>query len=138
MNQARRNFILIVILMLSIILLPVLSATSMIDLMEDNDLFTDDDFSVITIFPVAWTRVPVHQMSVLLRLGISIFALFVVYLGGRSKAKRFNDRTLDSIKSLITEFSKTALLLRAVFNFLFFDPSPPQTNDNLFKVLFQL
>src|SRR5574342_746743 len=103
MKPTSRNFILIIILMLSVILLPVLSTTSMIDLMEeDEDTFNDDDFLAITTFLAAWSRVPVHQMSFLLRLGISIYALFVVYLGGRSKTKRFNDRIIDSIQSLIS------------------------------------
>ena len=94
----------------------------MIDLIEEDDLTdTDgDDFSVFSNFPPAWIRIPVHQMSVLLRLGISIFALCVVYLGGRSKHRRFNDRTLDHVNALISyPFLKTALINRAVFNFLF-------------------
>ena len=106
----------------------------MVDLMEDQDLF-DDDFSVINTFPAAWTGKPVHQMALLLRLGISIFALFVAYVGGRSKAKRFNDRIIDSVTSLITDVPQTALVLRAVFIFLFFGRSSPQRNDSVFHVI---
>jgi hypothetical protein len=107
--------------MLSVLFVPALLGTSIIDLQEEDDLTDteDDNFSVID-FPPTWIRIPVHQLSVLLRLGISIFALFVVYLGGRSKHRRFNDRTLDHVDALISCSSlKTALLIRAVFHFLF-------------------
>jgi ABC-type multidrug transport system fused ATPase/permease subunit len=114
-----RNIFLILILMLSVLFVPALLGTSIIDLQEEDDLTDteDDDFSLID-FPPTWIRIPVHQMSVLLRLGMSIFALFVVYLGGRSKHRRFNDRTLDHVNALISYSLKTALF-RAVFNFLF-------------------
>jgi hypothetical protein len=120
MSHTVRNIILIIILMLSVVFVPALLGTSIIDLQEENDLTDteDDDFSFID-FPPTWIRIPVHQMSVLLRLGISIFALFVVYLGGRSKHRRFNDRTLDHVNALISYSLKTALFIRAVFNFLF-------------------
>ena len=121
MNQSVRNIFLIIILILSVLFMPALMGAGVIDLIEEDDL-TDadgDDLSVFSNFPPAWIRIPVHQMSVLLRLGISIFALFVVYLGGRSKHKRFNDRTLDHINALISYPLKTALLTRAVFYFLF-------------------
>jgi hypothetical protein len=117
MNQNVRTIFLI-ILMLSVLFMPALMEASIIDLPEEDDLTDEDDFTVIHTFPAAWTRIPVHQLSVLLRLGISIYALLVVYLGGRSKHKRFNDRTIDHINVLIAEFLKTALI-RAVFNFLF-------------------
>ena len=106
----------------------------MTELIEDEDLF-DDDFSVIITFPAAWTRIPVHQLSLLLRLGISIFALFVIYLGGRSKTRRFNDRIIEAVNNLINDIPRTALVLRAVFIFLFPGRSPPQRNDNLFQVI---
>jgi hypothetical protein len=124
MNQTVRNIFLIIILMLSVLFMPALLGASVIELPEEDDLTdTDgDDFSVISNFSPAWIRIPIHQMSVLLRLGISIFALFVVYLGGRSKHRRFNDRTIDHINVLIAEFLKTALV-RAVFNFRFFTMS---------------
>jgi len=95
---------------------------SIIDLPEEGD-YTDtdgDDFSVIINIPPAWVRIPVHALSVLLRLGLSIFALCVVYLGGRSKHRRFNDRTIDHVNALVSySFLKTALFIRAVFHFLF-------------------
>jgi hypothetical protein len=107
--------------MLSVLFVPAILGTSVIDLQEEDDLTDteDDDFSALD-FPPSWIRIPVHQMSVLLRLGMSIFALFVVYLGGRSKHRRFNDRTLDHVNALFSySFLKTALLSRAVFHFLF-------------------
>ena len=121
MLQNIRNILLILILMLSVLFVPALLGTSIIDLQEEDDLTDpeDDDFSVID-FPPTWIRIPVHQMSVLLKLGMSIFTLFVVYLGGRSKHRRFNDRTLDHVNTLISYSSlKTALFMRAVFRFLF-------------------
>lgn len=122
MIQTVRNLLLILILMLSVLFVPALLGTSIIDLQEEDDLTDteDDDFPFID-FPPTWIRIPLHQMSVLLRLGISIFTLFVVYLGGRSKHRRFNDRTLDHVNALISYSSlKTALFIRAVFHFLLF------------------
>ena len=132
MNLTSRIGIFLVIVMLFIILLPALTGTGIIALIEDDE-FPEDDFSVVITFPIAWTRIPVHQMSVLLRLGISIFALIVVYVGGRSKDKRFNDRTIELVNFLISVFSRTALL-RAVFNFLFFDLHRDHTNNALVNV----
>ncbi len=121
MIQNVRNIFFILILILSVLFVPALLGTSVIDVQEEDDLTDteDDNFSVID-FPPSWIRIPIHQMSVLLRLGISIFALCVVYLGGRSKHRRFNDRTLDHVNALISyPFLKTALFIRAVFHFLF-------------------
>ena len=122
MNQNVWSVCFIILLMLSALFVPALMGAGIIELLEEDDL-TDmdgDDFSVISNFAPTWIRIPVHQMSVLLRLGISIFTLFVVYLGGRSKHRRFNDRTLDHVFDLISSsFLKTALLMRAVFRFLF-------------------
>jgi hypothetical protein len=134
MNLTSRIGTLLVIVMLFIILLSALTGTGIVDLMEDDE-FPDDDLSVVITFPIAWTRIPVQQMSVLLRLGISIFALVVVYVGGRSKDKRFNDRTIELVNFLISVFSRTALL-RAVFNFLFFDLHRDHTNNTLINVFF--
>jgi hypothetical protein len=121
MIQSIRNIFLILILILSVLFVPALLGASVIDLQEEDDLTdTEDDNFFVIDFPPTWIRIPVHQMSVLLRLGMSIFALFVVYLGGRSKHRRFNDRTLDHVNALISySFLKTALINRAVFRFLF-------------------
>ncbi len=121
MNQNVGNIFLILILMLSVLFMPAVMGTGIIDLPEEDDLTDpdEDDFSAISSLPTAWIRIPVHQMAVLLRLGMSIFALFVVYLGGRSKHRRFNDRTLDHVNALISYSLKTALFIRAVFYFLF-------------------
>ena len=122
MNQNVWNVFFIILLALSALFVPALMGAGIVELPEEDDLTdTDgDDFSAISDFPPTWIRIPVHQMSVLLRLGISIFTLFVVYLGGRSKHRRFNDRTLDHVNALITySYLKTALFLGAVFRFLF-------------------
>ena len=98
MNQTTRNIFLILLLILSVFLAPALMGGSIIDsFAEEDDLSDRDEFSLIGTFSVLWIRIPVHQMAVLFRLGISIFALCVVYLGGRSKHRRFNDRTIDAV-----------------------------------------
>ena len=139
MNQSVRSIFLIIVLILSAFLLPVFMGASIIDVPEEGDFADEDgdDFSVISNFAPTWIRIPVHQMSVLLRLGISIFTLFVVYLGGRSKHRRFNDRTLDHVNALISNSLKTALFIRAVFYFLFF-LSPYSTKHfvNVFVLIF--
>ena len=118
MNQLVRNIILI-LLVLSTFMLPTLIDAGMIDLPEEDDFADSDadgsDFSAISEFPLAWTRIPVHQMSLLLKLGISIFALFGVYVGGRSKRNLFNDRTIDPAAVLIVNLKTT--LPRVVFIF---------------------
>jgi len=120
MNQIVRNLILILLMLLAAFVLPALVEANLLDLPEEDLTDEDeDDLSAIHNFSPTWIRIPVHQMSVLLRLGISIFNLFVVYLGGRSKHRRFNDRTIDPVNALISYSSlKTALLNRAVFYFL--------------------
>ena len=136
MSPTIRNLILILILISAVIFLPALMGASMIDLPEEDDSTDTDSDDVLLIGNSAahWVRIPVSQLTILLRLGISIFALFVVYLGGRSKHKRFNDRTIDPINVLKAELLKTALF-RAVFNFLFFI-FPQTTQRNIFSYLF--
>jgi hypothetical protein len=121
MNHSLRSIFLILILMLSVLFMPAVMGAGIIELPEEDDLndTDEDDFSETGGLPLAWIRIPVHQMAVLLKLGLSIFALCVVYLGGRSKHKRFNDRTLDHINAFISYSLKTALFVRAVFYFLF-------------------
>jgi hypothetical protein len=99
--------------------MPALLGASIIELQEEDDRShsEEDDFASSASLLAGWIGISIHQMSVLLRLEISIFALFVVYLGGRSKHRRFNDRTLDYINVLISYSLKTALLNRAVFVF---------------------
>ena len=122
MDQALRNLFLILILMLSAFMLPSLMEAGLLDMGEEDDLSDAESDgeggAFINNFPTAWIRIPVHQLAALLNLGMSIFTLFVVYLGGRSKHRRFNDRTIDHI-NLSHSFSlKTALLVGAVFIFL--------------------
>jgi len=121
MKQSLRSIFLIFILMLSVLFMPTVMGAGMMELPEEDDLDDagEDDSSAMSGLPLAWIRIPVHQMSVLLKFGISIFALCVVYLGGRSKHKRFNDRTLDHINAFISYSLKTALLLEPSFIFCF-------------------
>jgi hypothetical protein len=135
MNLKSLNIAFLVCLIISIILLPILMGASIIGLSEEETFVDEDDFLVIHNFSVTWMTIPVTQMPVLLGLGISMFTLFVVYLGGRSKHRRFNDRTIDAISAvniLKADFLKTARL-RAVFNFLFFDLHPQEVRSNACK-----
>lgn len=118
MNLARTSLACLLLMMLLLISVPAL--TGLADLTLEDDLF-DDDFSAIGNFLLSWPMISAGQLLSGLVFGISIFALFVVYVGGRSNHKWFNDRTLDSNSgsSDIALTLKTALL-RAVFNFLFF------------------
>ena len=125
MNLSNHRSVLLAIVMLLLVLLPI--ATGFLGLMEDNDLFDEDDLFSGDSFIASWSRILTHQMLPGLIFGMSIFALFVVYLGGRSNHRRFNDRTIDFIHGLRGIFSATALL-RAVFVFLFADPHPGHTN----------
>lgn len=115
------------------VLLPAFTGPGILDSVEEDE-FTDDDDLTLNYIPMEWIGTQIPQFTVLLKISVSIFALFVVYLGGRSKNRRFNDRTLDLIKSLIVIFPKTALF-RAVFNFLLFGLCLDGTNYRLATVL---
>ena len=93
MKLTNRSIDLLYIMMLFIILLPVV--TGLVGLTVENAFLEDDDNLLANSFMAIWARMPVHQMLLGLMLGMSIFALFVVYRGGRSNHSRFNDRTLD-------------------------------------------
>lgn len=108
MKLTNRNAFLLCIMMLFIILLPVL--TGIAGLTMDNALLEDDDHSLASSFMATWARMSVHQMLSGLILGLSIFVLFVVYLGGRSNHRRFNDRTLDSMDLFGGIFSRRLYL----------------------------
>ena len=119
MNPSSLKTVFLIFLVLSVILLPTLGGAYVMDLAEDDDL-ADGDFLIMHDFAAAWNLVFRSQMSVLLRLELSIFILFVVYLGGRSKVRRFNDRTIDGVNffTFVVDSLKTALT-RTVFNFRF-------------------
>ena len=114
MKLTNRNAFLLCIMMLFIILLPVL--TGIAGLTMDNAALEDDDQSLVGSFMAIWTRMQVHQTLSGLILGMSIFALFVVYLGGRSNHRRFNDRTLDSIDLFGGIFSRRLYLEPSLFS----------------------
>lgn len=136
MNPTKRSAALTILMILLIILLPVL--TGAIGLILEDDLpGSDDDFSFIDDFVLILVRVPVDQLASGLMLGLSVFALFGVYVGGRSSHKWFNDRTIDSnIFSVCVALILKTALLRAVFNFLFaFSPNCP--NKHVARLFFQ-
>ena len=127
MNLSNHRSVFLAILMLFLVLLPL--ATGLLGLIEDTDLFDEDDLFTAESFLRVWSRILTHQMVPGLIFGMSIFTLFVVYLGGRSNHRRFNDRTIDFINILRGIFSATALL-RAVFVFPFADLHPGHMNKH--------
>jgi len=136
MNLTKRNIISMGMVMLCIILMTVLTGIIIFD--EDNQL-PGDGFLAAASFAGSWFRIPVPQLSFILMLGMSVFALIVVCRDGRSNQKRSNDRTNEPVELLTVAFLRTALV-RAVFNFLFFDPYPDYeenilTNFILFPTL---
>src|SRR4026207_2339237 len=99
MNLTNRSIILLTILILFVFLLPAI--TGLVGLIVDNELPDGDDYDAFAGSTVlALARMMVHPVLSGLMLGISVFALFGVYQGGRSSHRRFNDRTLDSINLL--------------------------------------
>jgi hypothetical protein len=119
----------IIFLLLFLTLLPAVSG---IINFIGVDNFSDDNYLQTGVDMAVWAMAPIYLTMSGLMLGISVFALFGVYLGGRSNHRRFNDRTIDSINLFRGIFSVTALL-RAVFVFLFVEHQPVPTNICLNK-----
>jgi len=131
--MSNRSIILVIILLLFIFLLPAI--TGLVGLMVDTELSDSDDFeTLVNSFIASVARITVPPMMSGLMLGMSIFTLFVVYQGGRSNRRLFNDRTIDAVNLFRGIFSETALF-RAVFVFLFFDSSLNQARQELKNVI---
>ena len=130
MNLKSLNNVFLILFFLSVILLPFAAGATIIGLSEEDNFANQDNFMIINNISVTWVSIPVHQMPILLGLGISIFTLFIVYLGGRSKHRRFNDRTIAAVNVLKADFLKAARI-RAAFNFPFFAPIPQEVRSNL-------
>ena len=86
-------------------------------------------------FIAAFAEIPVSLSLSGLVMGMSIFALFGVYLGGRSNHRRFNDRTLDSINLLFGDIFSVTARFGAVFVFPFVELQPARTSKDLHKNL---
>ena len=114
MKLTKRSVVLLALMMLFIILFSVL--TGIAGLTVDNLLPADDDHSLVGSSMATWSRISVDQMLSGLILGISIFALFEVYMGGRSNHRRFNDRTLDSMDLFGGAFSRQLYLEPSLFS----------------------
>jgi len=84
-------------------------------------------------FVAAFAEIPDSLRFSGLVMGMSIFALLGVYLGGRSNHRRFNDRTLDSVNLLLGDIFSMTALLRAVFVFPFLQLQPVATNERSHK-----
>jgi hypothetical protein len=118
MKNLDRTTFLFATLMLLLFMLSIFAGTGLAGFIENDDVQEDDDSSLIGNIAFTWLRIDASQMPILLRPGLSIFALLIVYLGGRSKHKRFNDRTIDAdmISNHVSISLKTAHHA-AVFNF---------------------
>jgi hypothetical protein len=116
---AIRRPLLAAALTLLLVLLLALTTTNIASLLEPGTLPDEiDNIFLTAIPPAAQGWILANPSWRVLRPEISIFALLVVYLGGRSKVKRFNDRTIEPIPSFIFVRSQTALRSRsAVFNY---------------------
>ena len=117
MITTNRNVIFMAMVMLCIILMTVL--TGIIIIPEENAQLPGDDVLAAGNFAAAWFSIPVPQLSfllMLLMLGMSIFAFLIVYLGGRSNHRRFNDRTVDSMNLFVEVFSRRLYLEPSLFS----------------------
>ena len=126
MKSAHQNLIFITILMLFLIVFPI--GIGLVNLITAGDNFPDDNILQVDGLIVTWAWFPVRQLISGLIMGMSIFALFVVYLGSRSSHRYFNDRSIDPINLFRGIFFLTALL-RAVFVCHFFETQPVQIRN---------
>jgi len=129
MNLSNRSVVLIAILMLFIILLPAIAGLAN---GAGGDDFPDEYYLQDGGFMSAWVKMQNPQLSSGLMLGMSVFVLIVVYQGGRSNHRRFNDRTIDSVNLLGVFFFMTALL-RAVFVSLRSAPASRLSERRIFR-----
>jgi hypothetical protein len=112
MNLPNRGIALIAIVMLFIILLP--TAVGLVNLAGGDD--SPDDFYLQSGGNIAvWAKMQDHQILSGLMMRIAVFALIVVYLGGRSNDRRFNDRTIDSVNLLEVFFRDGSVKSRFCF-----------------------
>ena len=114
MTLANRIFLFILLILLTSFLLVTTNSFSLVD----DDEMPNNGYLTIDYLPVTWFSILALPNSVLLGLGISIFAFFVAYRGGQLKNKRFNDRTIYLVNSLILIISRR-LLYRVAFIFPF-------------------
>lgn len=121
MHASNRSLVVFLsILMCLLVLLPALTVAGMVDFPEQADSADDDASSFMRSIALVLFRNPMHHLSICLLLGLSMYSLFVVYLGGRSKHRRFNDRTIDAnVVSKDVYFARQAAPNRAVFYFSF-------------------
>lgn len=114
MNLINQNTIFIIIVMLLIVILPL--GVGLVNFTVDDSL--PDDYLQVDVFFEAWLGTPAYQVPSGLMMGMSMFALFVVYLSGWSSRRKFDDRSGDSLNFFKCIVSMTALF-RAVFVFFF-------------------
>ena len=105
MTLANRIFLFILLILLTSFLLVTTNSFSLVD----DDEMPNNGYLTIDYLPVTWFSILALPNSVLLGLGISIFAFFVAYRGGQLKNKRFNDRTIYLVNSLILIISRRLL-----------------------------
>jgi hypothetical protein len=128
MNSANRSVALIAILMLFTILLPAVAG--LVNFTGGDDL-PDDYYLPAGGFAAAWAKMRDYQILSGLMMGMSIFALVVVYLGGRSNHRRFNDRTIGAINLFKGVLFRDGSMNQGRFLFAFDRLQPELTNENL-------
>ena len=113
-----RTIVLFALLIVFLIFLLSALGAGMMDFMPDDDTFEEDGLEFMGGILYPWTGTLGYRLLVFLEPGLSIFTLFIVYLGGRAKNRRFNDRIIDD--NFVFEGTMLCLktaLYRAVFNF---------------------
>ena len=118
----RRTFCAVVLLLLLILLL-ALTTTDVVSAAGTNDFSDRADHAFISIVQsVTRFRIPVYPFVIRVALELSLLVSVLVFPGGRSKVKRFNDRTIELLSFLIYyRFSDgPSRVSRAVFYFISF------------------
>ena len=133
MNLVNRNHIFILLMIVVMVLSPLLTVILYVT-MPDNLLEKEDNATYPGDFLIVWGNLVVQDLAVKLILGISVFILFVTYLGGRSNHRRFYDQIPDShyTSKNVWLFLKTALdkAVFIFFCFLQFFQSPNLTPES--------
>lgn len=114
MKMVNRGVVFLTIVLL-IAIFPTL--TGAVDFTE-GDAFPDYSYLQVYDFIGFWEGTLDHHMSAGLMMGISLFALSVVYRGSRLNHARINDRSLDQVNVFQGVFSVTALFRAVIVFFL--------------------
>lgn len=130
MSSSTRNLLLMIIVIVILAFLFTFVGRGAIYFTENSDdLENDPAFDEMPYF-VNWTMIQLDRKSTSVKPPVSIFSLFIVYLGGRTKNKRFNDRSSDLVKFYVGNF-KRQLRIELPFCFQLIGHSIDQTCNEL-------